>query len=173
MGQLSQENIDKLCLTGIYRCDPVVEWLSWYKRDTPYHCCNWTFKVEEDSKEKGIYYMVDTYWSTGDSLTVRLTDEIFDKFEFLFDLEDVRIVRPPDFYDYNENDRWHVALDSGGYQHSKYWFVRKDAVKDRDKLIKRLYKELGSLKTQVRWKREEIRKVLSEGCREQSTTSCE
>lgn len=33
---LSQKNIEKLRMNGIYRCDPVLEWLPSYKRNNPY-----------------------------------------------------------------------------------------------------------------------------------------
>ena len=161
---LSQENIDKLCMTGIYRCDPVLSWIGSWRRDSPYHCINWTFKVRkyERSDEPDKYYMYDTYWSTGDNLSVELTDENFDKFEFLFDMNEVRKVSPPDFYDYDEEDRWHIALDSGGYKFSKHYYVKKNAKKNKKVLLERLNRELESLKNEVRWKEEEIAKVLAE-----------
>lgn len=158
---LSQENIEKLCMTGIYRCDPVLSWIESWRRDSPYHCINWTFKVVKyDISDK--YYMCDTYWSGGSGLRVELTDENFDKFELLFDLEQVQKISPPDFYDYNEEDRWHIALDSGGYQYSKYFFVRKGAKKNKDIQLERLNSELESLKSQVRWKEAEIERVMKE-----------
>ena len=65
-----------------------------------------------------------------------------------------------DFYDYNEEDRWHVALDSGGYQYSRYYFVRKGAEKNKDIQLRRLNSELDSLKRQVKLKEEEIERIL-------------
>lgn len=153
---LSKENINKLHMNGIYQCEPVKSWLPSYKRDTPYHCCNWTFKVEKYDDE---YYMRDTYWSTGDGLNVKLTDENFDKFIFLFDTDKVTRVYPPDFYDYNEEDRWHIALDSAGYQYSKHYYVRKGAKKNKQVLLERLNYELESLKRQIKYKEDEIKKV--------------
>lgn len=153
---LSKKNIEKLCMSGIYSCMPVLSWIPSYKRDTPYHCINWTFKVMES---KGKYYMNDTYWSGYDGLRVELTDDNFDNFEFLFDLNEVSKVSPPDFYDYDEADRWHVALDSGGYKYNKYYYVRKGAKKNKTILLERLNRELESLKREVEWKKEEIRKV--------------
>ena len=153
---LSQENINKLHMNGIYECKPVIAWLPSYKQDTPYHCCNWTFRVKQyDDK----YYMVDTYWSTGDGLEVKLTDENFEKFNFLFDLDEVDKITPPDFYDYDEEDRWHIALDSGGYTYSRHYFVRKGAKKNKEVLLERLNYELESLKRQVKLKEDEIKKV--------------
>jgi hypothetical protein len=144
-------------MTGIYRCEPVLKWLPSYKRDQPYWCCNWTFRVR-NYKEK--YYMVDTYWNGCEGLKVELTDENIDKFELLFDTEKVKKVMPPDFYDYNEEDCWHIALDSGGYQYSKHYYVRKDAKKNKEALLERLNRELESLKNKVRWKEDEIERVM-------------
>lgn len=158
---LSEENVNKLCMTGIYRCDPVLVWLEPWRRDDPYHCINWTFKVRKYEGMDG-YYMCDTYWSTHDSLRVELTDENFDKFELLFDMNEVKRVSPSDFYDYNEEDCWHVALDSGGYQYSRHYYVRKGAKKNKEIQLERLSQELESLKNQVRWKEDEIAKILCE-----------
>lgn len=158
---LSQENINKLCMTGVYRCDPVLSWIESWRRDDPYHCINWTFKVVKyDNPDK--YYMRDTYWSSGSGLSVELTDENFDKFELLFDMNEVHKVNPPDFYDYNEEDRWHIALDSGGYMFSKHYYVRKGAKKNKEVLLERLNWELDSLRRQVKWKEEEIAKAKGE-----------
>ena len=107
-------------------------------------------------------YMRDTYWSGGSGLSIKLTDENFDKFNLLFDLNDVHRVSPPEFYDYDKEDRWHVALDSGGFQYSKHYYVRKGAKKNKEALLERLNRELDSLKSQVRWKEEEIAKVLDD-----------
>ena len=155
---LSEENISKLHMTGIYHCDPVLSWIESWRRDDPYHCINWNFKVYRYSD--GTYYMMDTYWSGGDGLSVKLTDENFDKFEFLFDMDDVKKVSKTDFYDYDEEDRWHLALDSGGYQFSRYYFVKKNAKKNVDKQLERLNEELDSLLRQVEWKKDEINKIL-------------
>ena len=148
-------------MTGIYRCDPVLSWIESWRRDDPYHCINWTFKViKYDNSDK--YYMNDTYWTGIDGLKIELTDKNFDKFELLFDMNEVHKVSPPDFYDYDEEDRWHVALDSGGYQYSKHYYVRKDAKKNKEVLLERLNRELESLKSQVKWKEDEIAKALAE-----------
>ena len=155
---LSKENINKLCMTGVYECEPVLSWIESWRRDEPYHCINWTFKITVD-EDCNKYYMRDTYWSTGDGFSIELTDENFDKFTLLFDMNDVCKVSPPDFYDYNEEDRWHIALDSGGYRFSNYYYVRKDAKKNKEILLKRLQHELESLKNQVRRKEDEIKKV--------------
>lgn len=158
---LSKENISKLCMTGIYKCQPVLEWLESWRRDEPYHCINWTFKVRYD-EDDDTYYMVDTYWGGSGGLHVELTDEIFDRFEFLFDTNEVEQVPQTDFWDYDEKDRWHVALDSAGIRFSRYYLVRKGAKKNKTLLLERLNYELDSLKRDIERKEEEIRKAMAE-----------
>ena len=57
MATLSKENVNKLNLNAIYRCEPMLEKLPSYKRNDPYWCCNWTFKPQ---LVDGEYYMYDT-----------------------------------------------------------------------------------------------------------------
>lgn len=139
---LSQENISKLHMNGIYRCDPVLEWLPSYKRDTPYWCKNWTFKVKE---YKGKYYMHDTYW-TSDDHPLELTDKNFDKFEYLFDLNDIQYVNSyEDWFEYPEEDRWQIPLDSGGINYAKY-VVRRGVKKVKERVIERMQQDIDYLK---------------------------
>lgn len=156
---LSQKNIDKLRMNGIYRCDPVLEWLPSYKRDNPYWCKNWTFRVRQS--KSGKYFMYDTYWATGDEHPVELTDENFDKFEFLFDLNDIRYVSSySDWLEYPEEDRWCVALDSGGIHYSKR-VVRKGAKKIKDRVVERIKREIESLKSELAYQEKTLQKIES------------
>lgn len=154
---LSSENINKLHMNGIYRCEPVLKWLPSYKQDSPYWCKNWTFKV---SKYGDDYYMRDTYWASGDDHPIKLTDENFDLFEFLFDRDEVKTIN---FYknwiEYPEKDRWKCALDSGGWSYPAY-LVKKDAHKDKDKVLERLRDEINSLRCQLLSKERDLQRVL-------------
>ncbi len=137
---LSQENIDKLCLTGLYKCDPVLKWLPEYKRSDPYWCKNWTFKVRHSGNS---YYMVDTYWSSN-SFSVELNDDNFSKFTLLFDFNDV-VECSYNWDDYDDNDKWFVATDSGGWNHAKH-YIRKDAVPVKAWVVGRISREIEGLK---------------------------
>ena len=140
---LSQENIDKLHMNGIYRCDPVLSWLPSYKQDNPYWCRNWTFQVR---KRDGKYYMYDTYWSAGDDYPVKLTDDNFDKFEYLFDLNDIQYVNSyENWLEYPEEDRWRVPLDSGGINYAKY-VVRRGVKKVKERVVERMQRDIDYLK---------------------------
>lgn len=155
---LSQENINKLHMNGIYRSDPVLNWLPSYKRDDPYWCKNWTFKVHKNGNN---YYMYDTYWSTGDEYPVKLTDENFDKFEFLFDLDDIRYVNEyEDWLEYPDEDRWRVALDSGGLSYAKY-VVRRGAKKVKERVIERMERDINYIKQDLAHKERVLEGVIS------------
>ncbi len=141
MSNLSKENINKLCMTGVYNCDPVLSWLPTYKRNTPYHCCNWTFKVFEYDGE---YYMVDTYWAGG-GMRVTLDDDNFDKFDLICDLSEYEEYRGSNFSDYDDDDKIELAMDSSGvWKKSKY--IKKGATPNKDRVIARLKDEIDSLK---------------------------
>lgn len=155
---LSKENINKLHMNGIYRCEPVLEWLPSYKRDNPYWCRNWTFKVRKTNIGK--YYMYDTYWSTGDDYPVELTDENFDKFEYLFDLGDIHYVNSyENWIEYPEEDRWRVALDSGGNRYAKY-VVKRGAKKVKERVVERMQNDINYLKHDLARKERILEGVL-------------
>ena len=155
---LSQENLDKLHINGIYRCDPVLSWLPSYKRDDPYWCRNWTFKVH---RYKDKYYMSDTYWSTGDDCSIELTDENFDRFEYLFDIDQVRYVNDySTWLEYPEEDRWCVGLDSGGMTMKKY-VVRLGAKKIKERVIERMKREINFLKSELSSKERRLEGIIN------------
>lgn len=154
---LSQSNIDKLHMKGIYQCEPVLSWLPSYKRDNPYWCKNWTFKVR---LRDGKYYMYDTYWSTGDEHPVELTDENFEQFHYLFDLDDIMYVNYSRWIEYPPDDRWCVGLDSGGNT-MKTYVVRKGAKKIKEKVIERLQREIDYLKSELASKERQLEGVIS------------
>lgn len=157
---LSKENISKLCLTGVYQCDPEESGLgNGESREYLYWCRNWVFTVQKN--RDNTYTMVDTYWGSGSNCFI-LTDENFDKFKFLFDMNEVKRVSQTDFYDYNEDDRWFVAMDSGGLEYAKGYYVKKDAKKNKEKLLSRLNDELVSLKWRVEDKEREIARIKEE-----------
>jgi len=154
---LSQENINKLHMNGIYRCNPVLSWLPSYKRNNPYWCKNWTFRVREYD---GKYAMYDTYWATGDEYPVELTDENFDKFEFLFDLNDIRYVNSyEDWLEYPEEDRWRVPMDSGGSSYAKY-VVRRGAKKVKERVVERIQRDIEYLKQDLAHKERVLAGIL-------------
>ena len=156
---LSQKNIDKLHMNGIYRCEPVLKWLPEYKRDRPYWCRNWTFRVSEHNDK---YYMYDTYWSTGNNYPIELTDDNFDMFEYLFDLDEIQYVNEySKWLEYPEEDRWIAPLDSGGITYSKY-IVRRGAKKVKERVVERLQHDINSLKSDLSYKERTLERVIND-----------
>lgn len=141
---LSQENRDKLILTGLYKVDTNRNIHSWY--DNPYWYCNWTFKVQYD-ENKDKYYMVDTYSS---DKYFELTDEYFDLFTLIFDFNDVKPCSINNIWDYDDSDIYHVAIDSGGIYCGGKYFIKKGATKNKDKVLNRLQQEIDYAKDKVK-----------------------
>ena len=141
---LSQENRNKLILTGLYEAKPNKKIHSWYSE--PYWCFNWTFKVQyNENKDK--YYMVDTYY--GDKY-FELADEYFELFTLIFDFNDVEKHNGNNIWDYDEDDRYHVAIDSGGMYCGGKYFIKKYATKNKDKVLDRLQQEIDYAKDKVK-----------------------
>lgn len=150
---LSQKNIDKLCMTGIYRSSPDI--IGFTGQD-PYWCRNWTFRVRQD--HFGNYCMDDTYWSSSPK-SFSLMDENFDKFELLFDLNDVEEYKGSHILGYAEEDRWmSVPMDSGGRRFPKN-YIRKGAVPVKERVIERLKDEIERLEWEVENKKKNLELV--------------
>lgn len=144
-------------MTGLYQCEPVLEWLPSYKRNDPYWCKNWTFRVYE---YKGKYYMGDTYWSIGDNHPIELTDENFDKFKLVFDFEDVERFNGTynQWLTYPDDQRWNVSIDSGGINNGRY-FILKGAMPIKERVLARLKDKIGMLEGELEYKKMDLERV--------------
>jgi hypothetical protein len=91
--------------------------------------------------------MRDTYWSTGDGVHIKLTDENIDEFELIFERDKVKQIRKDSMNQYE--DVYCVAIDSGGVGFPKY-FVDKDAVKSKELVINELDSKIDSLQREIR-----------------------
>lgn len=154
---LSQVNIDKLNMNGLYHCNPVPEWLPSWKRDNPYWCRNWTFRVRKYDDD---YYMYDTYWATGDENPVLLTDENFDLFELVFDFNDVEKFSGTynQWLTYPDDKRWNVSIDSGGINNGRY-FILKGAMPLKERVLARLKDKIGMLEGELEYKKIYLKRV--------------
>lgn len=157
---LSKENISKLDLNGLYKCNPVLEWLPSWKRDNPYWCRNWTFSVHKHDDD---YYMYDTYWENYDDYPVRLTDENFDMFELVFDFDDVEEFKGGylKWMTYADKDRFRVSVDSGGMNHPKC-FIRKNVMPQKNLVISRIQYEIADIQRKLDCKKEELEDVIND-----------
>ena len=140
---LSEENRDKIIMSGLYTCEPQLEWLPLYKRDNPYWCKNWTFRPVEYG---GKLFMRDTYWSS-ETFQVELTDSNFDLFSLIFDFNEVEEYKQTTdkWVCYEEEDRWRIAVDSGGWRFPRY-YIRKESKPNKDLVIERLEEEIDGVR---------------------------
>lgn len=157
---LSQENINKLCMTGLYICEPNKEWRSSLYWDDMYHCCNWTFRVHKYGD--GRYFMYDTYWSDNAALHIELTDKNINEFQLLFDFNDVNSHSGKNIYDYDQNDWFHVAIDSGGLYCGGKYFVKNTAIPNKDKVLKRLEDEIKGKENDIEYIKRKYELVLKD-----------
>ena len=155
---LSKENASKIVKTGLYKHEPDKRYRGESYHDDLYWCFNWTFRVKYDEKSD-IWYMVDTYFNDE---YIELTDENFEEFEFLFDFNEVEKHSGRNIYEFEKCDWWHVAVDSGGMYCGGKYFVRKGAIKNKDKVLDRIQREINSLESNLESKRREYERVLND-----------
>lgn len=149
---LSKENLEKVNFNGLYSHEPTNKYMD-YGNDV-YWCKNWTFKpIKRDDK----VYMADTYWSYTQN-QIELTDDNIDEFEFIFDFNDVYPFRGENIFEFENEDYWVVAVDSGGKMNPKR-FVRKNAKKNKEKVLMRLKVELEEYKQTIKYAEKKIKDI--------------
>jgi len=151
---LSKENYDKLNENFLYKKEPIID-NSFYVGNTSgtYHCKNWTFKVSKYKNGKA--YMNDTYFGDGRELT----DENIDEYEFIFDFEEVKRIHDNESNEYNEEDLYRVATDSGGYSCGHLYWVNKETKKNRDLLIDKKKEEIRCLQRDLKWAEQDLERL--------------
>lgn len=155
---LSKANVEKLVKTGLYKHEPDKRYRSSLYWDDMYHCFNWTFKVSHRESDDA-WFMVDTYFN---DKYIELTDENFDEFEFLFDFNEVDKHSGKNIWEYDENDYWHVAVDSGGMYCGGKYFLRKGAQKSKEKVLERIQNEIEELELQLKYKKADYDRVKND-----------
>lgn len=151
---LSQHNIEKLNMNGLFTCEPNVKYRGRLYESNLYHCCNWTFEVIKN--REGNYLMRDTYWSSGDSFYIQLTDENINDFEMLFELDKVKNIRKDEVNHYEKHYR--VAIDSGGWGHPSY-LVDIDAVKSKRLILEEIDEKIKKLEWEIKHLLEAIENI--------------
>lgn len=155
---LSQKHIEQLDLNAIYTSQPNVKYRGSLYANDLYHCCNWTFKVVQT--EEG-YAMVDTYWSSGDKLTILLSDENISEFTKLFNLNDVRKLNQEEEKYYHHDDVYRVALDSAGIRGRKL-FVNKETTRNKEIVLELMDEKIRSMEHTLKQLKEQKEKVVND-----------
>jgi hypothetical protein len=128
---LSKENYDKLNANYLYKKKNEI----WNGIGDKRWCKNWTFVVRKH--DDGSAVMLDSYYKSYDSHSYHITDKNIDEFYKVFDFREVKRIHDDEVDEYNEEDLFRVATDSGGYYCGKLYWVRKDVEKARGKLIEK------------------------------------
>lgn len=155
MGNLSQENIDKIVKTGLYEHKPDRKYREWIYYDDLFWCYNWTFTPSEYN---GKWYMWDTYYK---NKSIELTDENFEEFNLVFDFNDVEKHSGRYIEEYEEDDWWRMATDSGGWSYPKY-YIKKGAKKNKEKVLERIQCEINSYECDLARAKEKYDDVLND-----------
>lgn len=158
MNKLTKENKERILENGVYK------WLGHIPQPgyiSGYHCKNWIFIPR--FLEDGRVLMLDTYFKSSNYHKIEITDENFDKFEFVFDKTKVSQIgydtadryRPEDLYR-------NIAMDSGGYSCSSCIWVDRDTPYDIDRQIAQMKREVESAKSNLKWREQDLEKLLKE-----------
>jgi hypothetical protein len=157
---LSQSNIDKLILTGLYGHEvPMPD--SGYGHD-PRWCKNWTFRIVK--YDDGRYMMRDSYWNDySNSLNIELTDENFDEFTFMFDFDKIIQVNRDTWQEYDEAKKFWAPTDSGGTYCGGSYFILKGAKPSKDLKREILLGQIHDAENQVMWKKNDLARLEADG----------
>jgi hypothetical protein len=149
---LSKENYDRLNENYLYQKEPeeIGQYTFW--------CRNWTFKVH---KSDGNAFMLDTYYNNWDS-NIEVTDDNINNFKVVFDFREVRRIKDKEIDEYNHDDLYRVATDSGGMSCGGLHWVKKDAQKSIQLLIEKKRHEIESLKSSLRYAERQLEHLLSQ-----------
>ena len=158
---LSKENYDKLNENYLYKKEPIID--NSFCVGTisgTYHCKNWTFKVHKFKDGKA--FMYDTYFDSWDSHKIEVTNKNINEFEIVFDFHEVKRIHDSEANEYNKEDLYRVATGSGGYSCGRLYWVKKNAVKSKEFLISKKKQEIESLKCQLKWAENDLKRLLND-----------
>lgn len=154
---LSKENYSRLNENFLYQKEPTVTTATW-SASHPYHCKNWTFKVYK--LQDGRAFMLDTYFDSWDSHKIQVTDENIDDFKIVFDFRDVKRIRDSEYDEYNDEDLYRVATNSGGWTCGNLYWVHKETQKSKQLLIDKKKNEIQYLKHKLERTKNDLERLL-------------
>ena len=156
---LSKENYDKLNENLLYKLEPKRNPEESYIGCIPmsYWCRNWTFRVQKGNDHA---IMCDTYWTTQGNY-IEVTDQNISEFEVIFDMTEVKMISKESSDEYDTDDVFRVAIDSGGITYPKY-FVKKSVNKSRAKQIEKKEEEIRKLKSKLEWAERDLKELNAE-----------
>ena len=100
--------------------------------------------------------MADTYF--GDAYTI-VTDRNIKGYKKVFDFREVKKIGDDEVDEYCRKDLYYAATNSGGYSCGNLYWVKKTAQKSKRLLIKKKREEIKSLKQQLEWAEEGLKRL--------------
>lgn len=156
---LSQNHVNLLDMNAIYEMTPDVKYRGRLYEGNLYHCCNWTFNIVQDAE--GNYFMVDTYWSSGDSLRIMVTDENFHEFKKIFNKNEVKEIRGHEQKYYHYDEVYRVALNSGGIRNKKL-FINKNTSRNKDIVLELMDEKIQHLQSELEYAKKDKERLLND-----------
>ncbi len=144
---LSTEKLALINMRGLYRKQPPDN--NW----RTFHCKNWTFtpRMWNDN-----LLMVDTYFG---NTYIEVDDDNFDEFEFVFDYDEVVRVPDSEVDEYDRNDLFCVATDSGGSNCGHLYWKKKSTEKSINRQIEKIRGDITFLESELAYKKRELSKL--------------
>jgi 5-formyltetrahydrofolate cyclo-ligase len=124
-----------------------------------YWCRNWTFTVRKTAD--GEAYMYDTYFNNWDS-AIRVTDDNINDFEVVFDFRNVE--RVPDSFrnEYEDDDLYYVATDSGGYSCGDLYWKDKNTKPSLKKQINKKRQAVKDAEYELEYAKRDLKSFVTE-----------
>lgn len=146
MSILSKENYNKIKSNHLYKAEPKEGEETW--------CRNWTFYPSKNSD--GSVFMVDTYYGRS---SLQVTDENINRFTEVFDRDKVVRVSDPSVPNYDPEDLYRVATDSGGWTCGRLHWKDRDTKMSAKRMIRNKEEKITSLNREVELLERDIKQI--------------
>lgn len=132
------------------------------KRFEPYHCFDGTLVVKKYSDDK--LYLVDTYWSSGDSRTFT-PDEAIEKGEltFLCNLDEMVDIKDYETLYYDDADIVKMHIHAG---YRSRFLIKKGTQRSQAKMLQSIkqkiedeHSKIRSAENSLKWHNETLKKI--------------
>jgi len=152
--KLSKENYEKLNENFLYEKKPIIDnSFSVGTISGTYHCRNWTFRM---FKKDGRVFSSDTYFNYRYE---EITDENINDYEKVFDFREVERVNDDSFGEYDREDLFYVATNSGGYTCGNLWWKKKSTKKNKLLVIHKKEEKIKKAERDIVFYKGEIKRI--------------
>ena len=152
--KLSTENYNKLKEGCLYKKQPIIDnSFSVGTVSGTYHCKNWTFTIY---KNDGRAWSSDTYFG---ERYEEVTDDNINDYTFIFSFDNVQKIPDECIDEYDKDDLFCVATDSGGYSCGHLHWIRKGTLKSKHLLLAKKEDEIRKYKNRIDSLERDVEKI--------------